>query len=156
MYWMLPQLLFCLLFVIGRFSLQGMQLLFCLRVLLWRATAAACVLTARSGCYRIAHTIPSPPRLLPPRASLCSTALYSFLIQHHYFHPFTHLSCLFPTFLLCQSLHRSSHMSLSRAHLCVELTVRLSVRCGRRMLLRREGWVRVEGEWEALKREKPF
>lgn len=50
----LPQLLFCLLFVTGWFSLQGMRLLFCLRVLLWGAVAAACLLTARGGCYRSA------------------------------------------------------------------------------------------------------
>lgn len=102
---------------------------------------------------RMAHTIPSPPHVRPPRASLCSAAIYSFLIQRHYFHLFTHLFCLFPTFLYCQPLYLSSHTSLSC--MCVEPSVRMSVCCGRKMLLLREDWERVEEEWEALKSEKP-
>lgn len=111
MYWMLPQLLFCLLFVIGWFSLQGMQLLFCLRVLLWRAVAVACVLTARGGCYRPAdgthNSITSAPSsalhltlfhsslLLPRSASLFPSFHPSFLSLPH-FPPMSTSSSLLP------------------------------------------------------------
>lgn len=129
MYWMLPQLLFCLLFVIGRFSLQGMQLLFCLRVLLWRATAAACVLTARSGCYRPAdcthNSITSAPSsasrltlfhsslLLPNSASLFPSFYPSFLSLPH-FPPLSISSSLLPhVFVSRASVRGADHASVS-------------------------------------------
>lgn len=55
------------------------------------------------------------PHFVPQLSTLPSLTVIIFIF-------FTCLFCLFPTFLLCQPLHLSSHMSLSslsHAHICV-------------------------------------
>lgn len=122
-----------------------------------QSVAVVCLPTARGGCYWSADGAHNSITSARSSAS-CLTLFHSSL-------PVPYSASLFPSFHpsflslphfppLSTSSSLLPHVFVSRVHLCAEPSVRLSVRCGRRMRLLREGWDRGEGEWEALKRKK--
>lgn len=120
---------FCCFVFFGWFSLQGMQFLFCLRVLLWCAGSAACLLTARGGCYRLADgthnsitsacssasclTLFHTTLLFPHSPSLFSSFHPSLLSLAHFPPLSTSISLLPPVFVSRTSVCEAVRASVS-------------------------------------------